>query len=1249
MTGAITTNSTFDGRDVATDGAKLDGIEAGATADQTQSEINALGITATGLSGTPAISVANITTTGELRGPASFVVDPAAVGDNTGTVIIKGNLQVDGATTTINSTTLTVDDLNITLASGAANGTAANGAGITVDGASATLTYQSTGDNWAFNKNLDVTGNIVVSGTVDGVDIAARDAVLTSTTTTAGAALPKAGGTMTGTLLVTAGNGDQLQLNNAGERFTQISLQHSGTQNGALWLDDTDSMVDLYANTSHGIRLKTGGDNPRVTILSGGNVGIGTDAPAAPLHTQFTNNDGGVGGHLIKNTNTGTTANFASLATQAVNGGINGTFGSAHYSTWGGAVTFAGSQTNHPFKILTNNAVRATFDTSGNVGIGTTAPSYKLALKDNSASAYPLSLESGTIGTPGNHTGIRFGFEGNTYQKGAIIFEGQDANGRGKMYFAMEGSANSSNADETDAKMTIDYSGKVGIGTTAPTSKLSIQSGISSSSTGVIDILQNTNGAQKQAASIGILVNNGGESTNAAGMFFQTASGGSLSERMRLTSSGGLELGYNGAARQQADSQAFSIITPASGGGQGLAFKRLDSNNDQGLGEISWSNNTQDGQANIRVKTAGAVNSTDMHFDVNNAGTLVTALSIDGSAGGNVGIGTDSPDGKFVVSNGGEEGIEFFPRASAGVNSTQHYDRNASVYLKNRTIALNHEWVNGSTDPAMNLIPDGNATFLLIKAKAGTFLSTANLSLYGTNPNANGGSLVSRATVQAVSDGTAFGTKMHLFTNNTSNVETKGITIDAAQKVGIGTDTPTARLHVTSNSYPETNEVLARFTAGVADYQDNRYVLLENTFTGSGYYSPALVFKTNANGSNQKSFGSIVLSAGGNLSFQTKGAGNDVAIGTDLATIERLQITTSGNTEVRSGGSLRTYRPGNSAYAGLFMDTAEDLYIRNSYSTKDIVMTREGQTKMPGPIQTTTDSGTRMFTGLATGSFYNSTGFLILRTNIPAHNSSNNSNMFSLSIEGFGYSNSAYGIIDMNIGCYSGENNYYNASYSGSNIPNPWINNIYFAKHDSSGTLSVIIGTSSMSIPAEIACTKFIQGYVNVNEDYANGWDWITTTSVGDYSQLVKVQPKNTKNPRFAASTNTGFSVSSGSWQKISDSLSENVDTAGVYNGTSGRFTPTMEGYYQFNFGGYSSFSSSTGQERYALAFAKNGTLQYIFGGNYSNADSPLVGGSQSIYLDNNDYVELWCYSSVTATWGASSHKVWWEGYWTGS
>lgn len=106
---------------------------------------------------------ANATLTGSLRGPSTFTIDPAAVGDNTGTLVIAGNLQVDGTTTTINSTTMEVDDLNITLASGSANAAAANGAGITVDIANntnATLLYNGSIDRWDFNKALDVTGYV---------------------------------------------------------------------------------------------------------------------------------------------------------------------------------------------------------------------------------------------------------------------------------------------------------------------------------------------------------------------------------------------------------------------------------------------------------------------------------------------------------------------------------------------------------------------------------------------------------------------------------------------------------------------------------------------------------------------------------------------------------------------------------------------------------------------------------------------------------------------------------------------------------------------------------------------------------------------------------------------------------------------------------------------------------------------------------------------------------------------------------
>ena len=128
-----------------------------------------------------------------------------------------------------------------------------------------------------------VDGNITVSGTVDGVDIAARDAVLTSTTTTAGAALPKSGGTMTGGLTVDSGNGDQLSLDNAGERFTQISFKHNGAQEAALWYDATDDYLVAHGSAGDGFKVQTGGSNDRLTITSSGNVGIGTSASLTNL------------------------------------------------------------------------------------------------------------------------------------------------------------------------------------------------------------------------------------------------------------------------------------------------------------------------------------------------------------------------------------------------------------------------------------------------------------------------------------------------------------------------------------------------------------------------------------------------------------------------------------------------------------------------------------------------------------------------------------------------------------------------------------------------------------------------------------------------------------------------------------------------------------------------------------------------------------------------------------------------------
>ena len=100
----------------------------------------------------------NQTLTGSLRGPATFTIDPATVGDNTGTLVVAGNLQVDGTTTTVNSTTLTVDDKNIELGSVAnPSDTTADGGGITLKGATdKTLLWDNTNDNWSFSEHANV-------------------------------------------------------------------------------------------------------------------------------------------------------------------------------------------------------------------------------------------------------------------------------------------------------------------------------------------------------------------------------------------------------------------------------------------------------------------------------------------------------------------------------------------------------------------------------------------------------------------------------------------------------------------------------------------------------------------------------------------------------------------------------------------------------------------------------------------------------------------------------------------------------------------------------------------------------------------------------------------------------------------------------------------------------------------------------------------------------------------------------------
>jgi hypothetical protein len=92
---------------------------------------------------------------------------------------LSGNLTVNGTQTVLNTATLDVEDLNLTLAKGSGSSANADGAGITIDGADATFNYSHTGTKWVANKSIEATSFIGDGSGLTGV--ASTDNIQTAT------------------------------------------------------------------------------------------------------------------------------------------------------------------------------------------------------------------------------------------------------------------------------------------------------------------------------------------------------------------------------------------------------------------------------------------------------------------------------------------------------------------------------------------------------------------------------------------------------------------------------------------------------------------------------------------------------------------------------------------------------------------------------------------------------------------------------------------------------------------------------------------------------------------------------------------------------------------------------------------------------------------------------------------------------------------------------------------------------------
>ncbi len=203
--------------------------------------------------------------------------------------------------------------------------------------------------------------------------------------------------------------------------------------------NDAYSYIKNTAGSAQSSLTLGAGGADRLTILNGGNIGIGTANPGFLLDVGSAGSSG-----IIRVTNN----TYGDWVLQKRRSDDSQLFG----------IKEAGG--NGAMAFLTNNTQRMVIDYSGNVGIGTTSPSATLHVVNNSA--IPVAV-GGSYADSGVLSLINTAAGGRTYNVGSTG-SGSGA-GNGYSVFDVTGSA---------TRLLINPAGNVGLGTAGPVAKLHV-------------------------------------------------------------------------------------------------------------------------------------------------------------------------------------------------------------------------------------------------------------------------------------------------------------------------------------------------------------------------------------------------------------------------------------------------------------------------------------------------------------------------------------------------------------------------------------------------------------------------------------------------------------------------------------------------------------------------------------------------------------------------------------------------------
>ena len=408
---------------------------------------------------------------------------------------------------------------------------------------------------------------------------------------------------------------------NTGDASMEFKIS---TQSYVMGIDNSDSdKFKLSASTAFG--------TSDVLTISGGNVGIGTTSPGAKLHVEgnaFFNpyhpaviSGGGApyyGANITLASDIGATAGAVRIWSR-----YDGTgYAAMSFERATNSQAYGGNPTT-----LTYSEVMRISGT-GNVGIGTTSPTYKLDI-------------TGTVNFLSGTNDITYLRVGNNLDRQLLFsnFTNQSRLNAGHRINASDSSGAIALATAGSDRLFITPTGNVGIGTTSPAYGLTVQNN------NTINSEFRNSAGDALAIKIGtglitFLSTYEVTGTNMDIAFTPTKSNGTQTEALRIQASTG-NVGI-GTTSPNAKLEIYSTTAPE------IIVNYLGNSVNGAL----WFNRDAQKKAGIVTTSEGAYSRKGLAFYTNNAGDYTTnateKMRIDDS--GNVGIGTNNPSYKLDVS-----------------------------------------------------------------------------------------------------------------------------------------------------------------------------------------------------------------------------------------------------------------------------------------------------------------------------------------------------------------------------------------------------------------------------------------------------------------------------------------------------------------------------------------------------------------------------------------------------------------------